>query len=281
MALKISGIKNVVICQNKIDVVNKTQAMNNYKQIKDFIKGTDYEDAPIIPISAQQKVNIDLLIEAIEDNIPTPRRDQTKEPLMYIARSFDINKPGVNPEKIVGGVLGGALKQGILKVGEEIEIRPGICFEEKNQKVWKPLRTKIVSLKTGGQNVDEVSPGGSIGVLTSLDPSIVKGDSLVGNVAGRPEKLPPVWKQLKLEIHLLERVVGVKQELVVEAIKPNEPLMLNVNSSSTVGIVSEIKKGYIKCMLKLPVCAELGSSVTVSRMIVNRFRLIGYGIIKE
>jgi len=100
-------------------------------------------------------------------------------------------------------------------------------------------------------------------------------------VAGVPGKLPPVWNDLALEIHLLERVVGVKDELTVEPVKPNEALMLNVNSAATVGIVARIKKDSIECRLKLPVCAEVGSRVTLSRMIGNRFRLIGYGLIKE
>ena len=283
MALKISGIKNVVVVQNKIDTVTKTNAMQNYRQIKAFLKETEFKSAPIIPISAQQGVNIDILIEAIEKYIPTPKRNPKADPIMFVARSFDINKPGTTPEKLVGGVLGGAVKQGILKTGDEIEIKPGLAVEEKHQKTktWNPVKTKIIDLKTGGTSVDKVSPGGNIGILTSLDPSIVKSDSLAGSVAGLPGKLPPVWYEFVLETKLLERVVGVKQELSVEPIKMHEALMLNVNSSATVGVVTSASPKKIKCTLKLPICAEPGSNVTISRMIANRFRLIGYGIIKK
>jgi len=281
MALKISGIKNIIVIQNKIDTVNKTDAVQNYRQIKAFLKNTDYADAPVIPISAQQGVNIDILIEAIEKYIPTPKRNPKADPIMFVARSFDINKPGTAPEKLVGGVLGGAVKQGILKVGQEIEIKPGLGIEEKNQKIWKPVKTKILDLKTGGKSVKQVGPGGNMGALTSLDPSIVKSDSLAGSVVGQPDKLPPVWHTLALETHLLDRVVGAEQELEVEPIKTSEPLMLNVNSAATVGIVTSPAPDKIKCTLKLPICAEPGSQVTISRRIGNRFRLIGYGIIKE
>ncbi len=281
MALNISGIKNVVVVQNKIDTVTKTNAMKNYRQIKAFLKETDFKDAPIIPVSAQQGVNIDVLIGAIEKYIPTPERNPKADPIMFVARSFDINKPGVTPEELVGGVLGGAVKQGILKKGDEIEIKPGLGIEEKNQKKWFPVKTKVIDLKTGGASVDKVSPGGNIGILTSLDPSIVKSDSLAGSVAGLPGKLPPVWYEFVLETKLLERVVGVKQELKVEPIKIHESLMLNINSSATVGIVTSASPKKIKCTLKLPICAEPGSNVTISRMIANRFRLIGYGIIKK
>jgi translation initiation factor 2 subunit 3 len=281
MALKISGIKNIVVVQNKIDIVSEEDAIKNYGEIKAFLKGTDYENAPVIPISAQQEANIDMLIEAIEKQIKTPKRDPKADPIFLIARSFDINRPGAEIDKLEGGVLGGAMKQGLLKVGDEIELKPGLKFEEKNKIEWRPIKTKIISLKTGGVDVEEISPGGSVGVLTSLDPSIVKSDSLTGNVAGLHDKLPPVWNTIKLETRLLERVVGAKEETKVEPIKMHEPLMLNVNSAATVGIVISLKKETIECQLKLPVCASVGSNITISRRIGNRFRLIGYGIIKQ
>ena len=281
VALQIIGMKNIIVVQNKIDLVNEEQGLKNYNQIKAFLKGTDYENAPIIPISAQHRVGLNYLIEAIEEYIPTPKRDQSKEPIMLVARSFDINRPGTHHSKIVGGVLGGSLKQGSLKANETIEIRPGRNVVEKNQQVWKPLTAKIVSLNSGGETLEQVVPGGSIGVLTSLDPSVVKSDKLTGSIVGLPGKLPKVWIELILDVHLLERVVGSKEDLTVEPIKMSEPLMLNVNSAATVGIVIELRKNKIKCKLKLPVCADVSSRVTISRRIGNRFRLIGYGSIMD
>jgi len=281
MALQIIGVKHIIVVQNKIDLASEEEALNNYEQIKAFLKGTDYENAPIIPISAQHRVGLDFLMQAIDEYIPTPVRDQTKEPIMLVARSFDINKPGIIPDKLVGGVLGGSLKQGKLKVDDTIEIKPGRSVLEKNQQFWKPLITKITSLNSGGSNLEEVCPSGSIGLLTSLDPSIVKSDQLTGSVVGLPGKLPKVWNELILDVHLLQRVVGTKEELNVEPIKMSEALMLNVNSAATVGIVIELKKNKIRCRLKLPVCADAGARVTISRRIGNRFRLIGYGEIME
>ena len=281
MALQIIGVTHVIVVQNKIDLASEEQSIKNYEQIKEFLKGTAFENAPVIPISAQHRVGLDFLMQAIDEHIPTPVRDPDKEPIMLVARSFDINKPGITFDKLVGGVLGGSLKQGMLKVGDTIEIRPGRSVTEKNQVLWKPLITKITSLNSGGSNLDSVAPGGSIGVLTSLDPSIVKSDQLTGSLVGLPGKLPKVWNELILDVHLLQRVVGTKEELNVEPIKMNETLMLNVNSAATVGIAVELKKNKIKCKLKLPVCADDGSRVTISRRIGNRFRLIGYGAIVE
>ena len=276
MALEIIGVKNIVIVQNKIDLVSLEEANKNYEQIKAFVKGTIAETAPIIPISAQHNVNIDALIEAIEKTIPTPARDEKKDPMFFIARSFDINKPGSEIEILHGGVLGGSLKQGSLKVNQDIEIKPGIKIEKQGKVMYEELKAKIISLRTGGLSVKEIHPGGSAGMETGLDPALVKSDSLLGNVIGLPGKLPPVWHELKLKPHLLQRVVGTKDELVVEPIKKSEQLLLNVNSSATVGLVTELKKDQFHVKLKIPVCATKDSRVTISRILGGRFRLIGY-----
>ncbi len=277
-ALQIVGIKNVIIIQNKIDLVTPEQAEKNYNEIKEFMKDTPYANAPFIPLSALHSVNLDVLAETIQKVIPTPQRDRAKEPLMFVARSFDINKPGATPEKMQGGVLGGALKQGTLKAGQEIAILPGYELGEKKQ--WKPLTTKILTVMTGGVKVDEAGPGGSIAILTALDPAVVKSDKLVGAIVGMPGKLPPVWTELKLETHLLERVVGAKDKLVVEPVKLGELLMLNVNAAATVGVVKSLSKKEITCTLRRPVCAEPGARVVMSRNMGQRWRLIGYGTIK-
>ena len=47
-------------------------------------------------------------------------------------RSFDVNKPGESYEKLKGGVVGGSVLQGILKVGDEVEIRPGTITKSSN-----------------------------------------------------------------------------------------------------------------------------------------------------
>ena len=122
MALEIIGCKNIVIAQNKIDLVTEKEAQENHKQLKAFLKGTIAENAPIVPISAQRDINVNHLINAIEETIKTPKRDTKKDPVMYIARSFDVNKPGTEINTLVGGVLGGALKEGQFKNGEEITI---------------------------------------------------------------------------------------------------------------------------------------------------------------
>ena len=280
MALQISGMKNIIVVQNKIDLVTTEEAIKNHKQIKDFLANTDYKNAAIIPISARANVNVDVLVKTIQEKMPVIKQDLKAKPLMLVARSFDINKPGMKPKDLIGGVLGGTVKQGTFKVGDDIEICPGFMTEEKNKKVWKPVKTKVTKIFSGGVPVDEIFPGGSMALGTTLDPMIVKSDALTGSLVGKPGKLPPVHYQISLDTHLLERVVGTKEEDEVKPLAKKEVLMLNVNSAATVGVVLDPSKKNTTCILKKPICANPGDRITISRRVGDRFRLIGYGILK-
>lgn len=275
-ALEIVGIKNIIIVQNKIDLVTKEEALENYNEIKNFTKGTIAENSPIIPISAQHNVNIDILIKTIQDLIKTPERDKTKDPLFFTARSFDINRPGMKISDLNGGVLGGSLKQGVLKLNDEIEIKPGIKKEFQGRTTWESLITTIENLVSGNKSIKELHPGGSAGILTKLDPRLVKADSLTGSLVGLKNKLPNVYYEFTLRPKLLSRIVGAKDEMLVDPIKKTEFLMLNVNAAATVGIVDELKKDLIHIKLKVPVCCNVNDRITISRRVGTRWRLIGY-----
>ncbi len=281
MALSIIGVDKIIVVQNKIDIVTVDEARENYKQIKEFIKGTIAEKAPIIPISAHHDVNIDMLIEAIEKTIPTPKWDKTKPARMYIARSFDVNVPGTKLQSLKGGVIGGSLTQGKLKVGDEIEIKPGRKVELSGGKSqWETITTKVRSLYAGGTQLDVAHPGGLIAIGTGLDPALTKSDSLVGRIAGAPGTLPPVLGELTVKTELMKRVVGVASELAVENLKTNEPLMLSVGTATTVGVVTSGRADSAEVSLKIPVCAEKNQRIAISRRIAGKWRLIGYGVVQ-
>jgi translation initiation factor 2 subunit 3 len=271
-ALELVGIKNVVIVQNKIDLVSEEQAIKNYEQIKEFVKDS-FPNAPIIPVSAQQKINIHAVLEAIEKFIPTVKRDLTKEPRMLVARSFDINKPGTKPEKLVGGVLGGSIIQGKLKLNDEIEIRPGIKIKEKYQSLF----SKVVGLQKAGINLEEATAGGLLGLMTELDPYLTKSDALVGNVVGLAGKLPEAKNHLELEINLLERVVGSKELKEIEPLKKGERILINAGVARTLAVISQVKGRTIECELQIPIVAEEKEKVVISRQVAGRWRLIGLG----
>lgn len=272
-ALDIIGIKNIVVVQNKIDLVSEKQALENYKQIKNFLKGSVAENAPIIPVSAQREINIDVLLEAIEKEIPTPEKDSKKSPKMFIARSFDINKPGTPIMELNGGTIGGSLVEGTLSIGDTIEIKPGMKIGDK----FEPLITKIIGLQKSHLDINIATPGGLLGVTTELDPSLTKSDMLSGNIVGLPGKLPPVVDTLKFKVHLLERVVGSKEDMKVEPVKANDILLVAVGVARTIAVTTSAKPDMIQVKLKVPICAEKGDKVAISKQVMNRWRLIGWG----
>jgi translation initiation factor 2 subunit 3 len=281
MALEIIGAKQIIIVQNKIDLVSEKDAVTNYEQIVKFVKGTCAEGAPIIPVSAHHDINIDVLIKTMEEYIPTPKRDTEKPPLMYVARSFDVNKPGAPPSELKGGVVGGSLLQGTIQKGDKIEIGPGRKREVEGKQVLEPIFTTAHSLMTGGTITNKGLPGGLIAIGTELDPAMVKSDSLAGKIVGRPGELPPVLESFDLTMCLLKRAVGTVDEKDVDPLKTNEPLMLTVGTATTVGIISELRPDWIRVKLKLPVCADQGQRIAVSRRIEGKWHLIGYGEIKS
>lgn len=278
-ALRIMGVRNIIVVQNKIDLVDEARARESVKEITAFLKTYGFENIPIIPVSALHGANIDIILEAIERFIPTPAHDETKTAKFLVARSFDINKPGTEYKRLVGGILGGALVQGKLSVGETIEMRPGFRVEENGKTKWIPLTTTIRSLSVGKEMVDEACPGGSLGIGTGLDPALTKSDSLAGSVVGPVGKLPPVQNLLRMETSLLSHVVGTEDEVAVDPIKMGEPLLLNINSGMTSGVVTELKGKRAAVALKVPVCADAGDRVAISRRIGQRWRLIGHGIL--
>jgi translation initiation factor 2 subunit 3 len=276
MALQAKGIKNIIIIQNKIDLVSKEKAIESYKKIKEFVKDTIAENAPIIPVSAQQEINIDKILKEL-CNLEIPKRDETSKPIFLVARSFDINRPGTKISNLNGGVLGGILKKGKLKVGDEIEIKPGLNIKKNNQTTYQTLTTKIISLYKGRDSLKEVSPGASISIETSLDPFLTKTDYLNGCVVSLKGNLPDITHKLSIKTKLFQEVFGMEQHQKVEPIKTKEVLMLSVNTTITIGIVEKISKDQIELSLNIPLIALKNDNVGIARNINNHWRLIGFG----
>ncbi|HTW76345.1 MAG TPA: translation initiation factor IF-2 subunit gamma [Thermoplasmata archaeon] len=276
-ALDIIGVRKVVVVQNKIDLVPESEAEENYRETVEFLKTSPIANAPVVPISANHKVNIDALIEAIEATIPTPARDLTKPPLMYVARSFDINRPGTRPKDLKGGVLGGSLLQGKIALGEKIEIRPGPAGAANGRA--ESLTTTVASIVSGGQEWPELRPGGLAAIGTKLDPALAKGDGLTGRLVGSSGSLPPVSMRIRLRATLLDRVLGAEREIKVERIRTSEMLAITVGTTIASGKVTSARGDEVEIALNRPVTVFPGSRVAISRRL-NAWRLIGYGIVE-
>ena len=276
LALQTLGIKQIVVVQNKVDLISYEEAMENHSDIVKFVKGTNAAKAPIIPISAQSKLNIDALIGAIESTIPTPERDLSKNTVMHVLRSFDVNKPGTKIKEMKGGVIGGSITQGTFHVGDEIEIKPGLANEKTGK--YDAIITQIASLGTGAGIVEEVKPGGLIAIATKLDPSMARSDSLIGSVLGKPGTLPENSYNAKIEVNLFDTAVGSGDEIKVSSIQTGESLRLSVGTAPLLSKVTSVRGKTVEIQFKRPVCLFDNSKVAISRRIAERWRLIGAGV---
>lgn len=281
MALEIAGIENIVIVQNKIDLVSKERAIESYQEIKAFIEGTIAEKAPVIPVSAHHDVNLDILIDAIEKTIPTPDRSKDKRSIMHVARSFDINRPGTRPTKLRGGVIGGSIIEGNFNIGDEIIIGPGRKIENGSKVSWEPIEATVSSMQGGGLNLETMHSGGLCGMATLLDPSITTADNLSGQVVARKGDLPEVRHKVSVDVKLMETMVAGEGEAPekIYPLRNNEMLMINVATATSVGVTKNSEKGKATLELRLPICADVGQRVSLSRRVGSRWRLIGHGTI--
>jgi len=286
-AVEIMKLKNILILQNKIDLVKEAEAAAQYEQIRNFIQGTVADGAPIIPISAQLKYNIDMVCEYLCNKIPIPVRDFSSSPRLIVIRSFDVNKPGTEVDSLKGGIAGGSIIQGVLKVGDEIEVRPGIITKDKAGRIQcAPIRSQIVSLHAENNDLKFAVPGGLIGVGTKIDPTLTRADRLVGQVLGHTGQLPSIFTELEISFFLLRRLLGVKTDgdkkgSKVKKLAKGEILMVNIGSTSTGGRVMATQNDLAKIVLTSPVCTMEGEKLALSRRVDKHWRLIGWGQIRR
>ncbi|TEB33822.1 hypothetical protein FA13DRAFT_1812415 [Coprinellus micaceus] len=285
-AVEIMKLEHIIILQNKVDLIKETAALDHQKSISAFVKGTVAENSPIVPISAQLKYNIDAVNEYIVKNIPIPVRDFTSDPRLIVIRSFDVNKPGAEVDELKGGVAGGSILKGVLRIGLEVEIRPGIVTKDnQGRNKCKPIYSRIMSLHAENNLLNFAVPGGLIGVGTRIDPTLCRADRLVGQVLGAVGKLPKVYSELEISLFLLRRLLGVKSEdkkqTKVSKLIKGELLLINIGSTSTGGRVLSVKADLAKIQLTSPACTEVGEKVALSRRIEKHWRLVGWGSVQR
>lgn len=278
-ALELLKVKKIIIIQNKLDLIDGNKAREQYLDIQKFIKGTCAEKSPIIPISTQKCYNLDILCEYIVKYFGMPER-QSAKPLMNVLRSFDCNKPGIPILDLVGGVLGGSLLSGQFKIGDTVEIRPGIIQQDDKQNItWKPIRTTIVNMKTDNDDIAIANPGGLIAIETLLDPQLTRSDRMIGQVVGFPDSMPNVYLEIRAKCSFME-LVNMRDTNATKP-KQNDTILLNIASKPIFAIVKKVTKKATQNVyhfrLKYPCCINIGERFSISAKIINSWRLVGMG----
>jgi translation initiation factor 2 gamma subunit (eIF-2gamma) len=137
-----------------------------------------------------------------------------------------VNKPqrwSPTESKLTGAVIGGTIQQGVLAVGDWIEIRPGrLTLNEKKEIVAEPLFTQVTEIRCEEQSLPYAVPGSLLAIQTTLDPSFGSANGMVGQVVGTPTKMPPIVGEISLKFRTLKRDIypfGKASNIIQEHLK--------------------------------------------------------------
>jgi len=177
-SIESTQIENCLIVLNKIDLVTKEKCRDAILNIKNFICNYKANKNEIIPISASLNINIDIICSILAKLKPKKfvHNDSFR---MNIIRSFNCNKPGINIENLQGGVIGGSIQSGSIKIDDDVFIYPGILYEDSEE--FKPIKTKVLSINSDTNKLQQATIGGLIGIQLDIDPGLTGNDKLVGN----------------------------------------------------------------------------------------------------
>ena len=256
----------MLVAQNKVDLVTMQRACLNCEEIRNCLSRYGEANAPIVPISAQSELNIDLLCMFIVEKLPKfskKYKQETEKFQMNIIRSFDINKPGIDAENIVGGVLGGAIIKGTIKKNQSIEIRPGLLLKKDSKWAPKPIKTTALSLQYGKKIAEIGYVGGNIGIKTDLDPTLTKANRISGQVVINADDPlpPPIFTKMVLDYTFVNKQVAFGNK---------ENIRVNIGAFKLAGKVMPYHYGNILITLEYPICANIGDSVGICRYNKNK-----------
>lgn len=183
--LKYSQIDKTLILFNKIDLFKNANEVNTkIEELESFISGYDeLKDKPVVPISAFRNYNTEEILRFLSNISTNAIEKLVNESLkMCVLRSFNINKEGCMIDTLKGGVVGGSIQSGYLKVGEYVGLFPGYIKKSiEGQWQIRPILTKILSLYSEETELNIAIPGGLIGIGLDIDPSLCKQNNLLGS----------------------------------------------------------------------------------------------------
>jgi translation initiation factor 2 subunit 3 len=272
-AAKLGKIDKIIICMNKIDLVSRDVLMERKCELDEMLTLYDIKPFIIIPTCFNKKIGLDILLKSMMVLFnPNDFMNRTTESsLFHISRTFDINKPGYNWDSVVGGIMGGSLITGTLKIGDSIEIRPGQVSKVQGKFICQPVKTEIISIQTDDNSISEISPGGLIGIRTDIDPFYSKNDALAGNIAGPINTLPSVYIETTIDYHKVE-TFGFSWEP-----KLNDLIMLQIGTRMVEGKLTKINETKLTYELNKPVCIQNNQHIIICKRINNIIRIVGEG----
>ena len=192
------NVPRIVVFMNKVDLVDDPEMLDLVEmEIRDLLSfyGFDGDNAPVIRGSALGALNGDPqyeekvmeLMDAVDEYIPIPPRDNEKPFLMPIEDIFSITGRGT--------VATGRIETGVIHVGDEVEI-VGLGEE--------PKKTVITGVEMFRKLLDEVEAGDNVGLLLR---GIDKKEIKRGQVLAKPGTIHP-HEHFTAEIYVLKKDEG-------------------------------------------------------------------------
>ena len=192
------NVPRIVVFMNKVDLVDDPEMLDLVEmEIRDLLSfyGFDGDNAPVIRGSALGALNGDPqyeekvmeLMDAVDEYIPIPPRDNEKPFLMPIEDIFSITGRGT--------VATGRIETGVIHVGDEVEI-VGLGEE--------PKKTVITGVEMFRKLLDEGEAGDNVGLLLR---GVDKKDVKRGEVVAKPGSITP-HTHFKAQIYVLKKEEG-------------------------------------------------------------------------
>ena len=271
-AAKIAGLTKLIIIFNKLDLVTKEVALERYEQLNDLLKELEIVPNYIIPTALSRKIGLQNVINAIMELFPPTSIIVEEDTEFKITRSFDINKPGINWDAVKGGIIGGGLITGKLKVGDAIEIRPGLIGKTAGNITASPIITTVLSMETDKIPLDNIRSGGLIGIATNVDPYYTKDDKLTGQIVGLLGTLPSIYTEIKLE-PTLTTIFGGNWTPQIK-----DKMFLQIGNVNTESELINITKSKFTFKLSKPCCIKNDSLIIICQPSDNdALKIVGYG----
>ncbi len=192
------GVPAIVVFLNKVDLVDDKELLDLVEmEVRDLLTKYQFpgDKTPIIRGSAIKAAagdadgekSIHELIKAVDEFIPTPKREIDKPLLMAIEDVFSITGRGT--------VGTGRIERGVIKLNDEVEI---VGLREK------PTKTVVTGIEMFRKLLDEGQAGDNVGVLLR---GIDKKDLERGMVLAKPGSITP-HKKFKAEVYALTKEEG-------------------------------------------------------------------------
>jgi selenocysteine-specific elongation factor len=180
--IKLLGIQHGLIVLTKIDLVSDEEWLSLIEMdIRELVKGTFLQDAPIVKVSAINEIGLDELSFAIDEILPQIRKDTSgTAPRLPIDRVFTLRG--------FGTVVTGTLVGGRFIIGDQVELLPS------------GLQSRIRGIQTHKKKQESASPGNRTAINLI---GVEVGDIFRGDVLCKPHSFSPT-NMLDVEIKVLE-----------------------------------------------------------------------------